>query len=79
VRGFAFGGSITSTLGSYYLGLTDRSIKGLAYLLSYRLMAEFSDFPHFNDSDDAGRPGLRAMKQQFRPVEMHAVFSASEH
>jgi hypothetical protein len=79
VRGFAFGGPLTSTLGSYYLGVADPGVHGLAYLLSHRLMAGWPGLTHFNDSDDAGRPGVRAMKQQFRPVEMHAVFSAREH
>jgi hypothetical protein len=39
-------------------------------------MAEFPDFIRFNDAHDAGRPGLRDLKQRFRPVEMHVVFSA---
>jgi len=76
VRGFAFGGPITSTMGCYYIGITDPSIRGLAYLVSHRLMTAFPDLTYFNDSDDSGRPGLRAMKQQFRPVKMHALYSA---
>jgi hypothetical protein len=74
VRGFAFSGPITPTMGCNYLRITDTSFRGLAYLLSYRLMAEFPDLIHFNDGSDSGRPGLRELKQRFRPVEMHALF-----
>jgi hypothetical protein len=41
-------------------------------------MAEFPDLIHFNESHDAGRPGLRAVKQRVRPVEMHRIFGARE-
>jgi hypothetical protein len=41
-------------------------------------MAEFPHLNHINDAHDAGRPGLRQLKQRFMPVEMHAVFSARE-
>lgn len=78
VRGFAFGGPITSSVGCYYTGITDLSVRGLAYLVRYRLMAEFPDLRYFNDSTDSERPGLSQLKHRFRPVEMHAVFSARE-
>jgi hypothetical protein len=78
VRGFGFGGPITSILGGTYLCITDLNVRGLAYLVRHRLMAEFPDLPHFNDSHDAGRPGLRELKQRFRPVEMHGVYKARE-
>jgi hypothetical protein len=78
VRGFAFSGPLTSTLGCNYLCITDLRFPGLALLLRYRLMAEFPDLIHFNDAHDAGRPGLRQLKQRFRPVELHAVFRARE-
>jgi hypothetical protein len=78
VRGFAFSGPITSTSGCNYLGITDHSFRGFPSLLCYRLMAAFPDLSRFNDSHDAGRPGLRETKQRFRPVEMHGIFSARE-
>jgi hypothetical protein len=78
VRGFAFSGPISSTMGCNYLCITDLGFPGLALLLRYRLMAEFSDLIHFNDGTDVGRPGLRQLKQRFRPVEMHGLFSARE-
>jgi hypothetical protein len=78
VRGFAFSGPITSTMGCNYLCITDLSLPGLALLLRYRLMAQFPDLIHFNDAHDAGRPELRALKQRFNPVEMHGIFSAQE-
>ncbi|MXQ12274.1 phosphatidylglycerol lysyltransferase domain-containing protein [Microvirga makkahensis] len=76
VRGFAFSGPLTSTMGCNYLCITHTDFRGVPYLLRYRLMAGFPDLIYFNDSHDAGRPGLRHLKQRFRPVEMHAVFSA---
>ena len=78
VRGFAFSGPITSTMGGNYICITDTNVRGLPYLLRYRLMAEFPDVIHFNDAHDAGRPGLRELKQRFSPIEMHGIFSAQE-
>jgi hypothetical protein len=78
VRGFAFSGPITSTMGCNYLCITDLSLPGLALLLRYHLMAQFPDLIHFNDAHDAGRPELRNLKQRFSPVEMHGIFSAQE-
>lgn len=78
VRGFAFSGTLSPTLGCNHLGITDASFRGLPHLLRYRLMAGFPDLIHFNDSVDNGRPGLRELKQRFRPVEMHGLFGARE-
>jgi hypothetical protein len=78
VRGFAFGGPITSTMGRTYHCITDTSFRGLAYLLRHRLIAEFPDLSHFNDGPDGGLPGLRDLKQRFRPVEMYKAFRARE-
>jgi hypothetical protein len=78
VRGFAFGGPITSTMGRTYHCITDTNFRGLAYLLRHRLMAEFPDLSHFNDGPDGGLPGLRDLKQRFRPVEMYKAFRARE-
>jgi hypothetical protein len=78
VRGFAFSGPITSTVGCNYICITDTNFRGLPHLLRYRLMAEFPDLIHFNDSIDGGRPGLRELKQRFRPVEMYPVFKARD-
>ena len=78
VRGFAFSGSLTRTLGCNFVRITDLSFRGLSYLLCHRLMAEFPDLIHFNDSSDTGRPGLRQAKRLFRPVEMHGLYGARE-
>jgi hypothetical protein len=78
VRGFAFSGSVTGTMGCNFLCITDNSFRGLPHLLRYHLMDEFPGLIHFNDSTDAGRPGLRELKQRFRPVEMHGLFGARE-
>lgn len=78
VRGFAFTGSLTHTLGCNFLGIADIDYRSLSYVLCYRIMAEFPDLTHFNDSSDTGRSGLRESKQLFRPVEMHGLYGARE-
>jgi hypothetical protein len=78
VRGFAFSGYVTGTMGCNFLCITDNSFRGLPHLLRYHLMEQFPDLIHFNDSTDAGRPGLRELKQRFRPVAMHGLFGARE-
>ncbi|MGO4388350.1 phosphatidylglycerol lysyltransferase domain-containing protein [Microvirga sp. 2YAF29] len=78
VRGFAFSGSVTGTMGCNFLCITDNDFRGLPHLLRYRLMDEFPGLIRFNDSTDAGRPGLRELKQRFRPIAMHGLFGARE-
>jgi hypothetical protein len=78
ICGFAFSGSMTSTMGCNYICVTDVSIPGLTLFLRYRMMAEFPDLVYFNDADDAGRPELRGMKQRLNPVELYGVFKATE-
>jgi hypothetical protein len=78
VRGFAFSGPITSTMGCNFLCVTDPGFRGMPHLLRYRLMAGFPDLLYFNDSTDSDRPGLRELKQRFRPVEMHNLGSARQ-
>jgi hypothetical protein len=78
VRGFAFSGSVTGTMGCNFLCITDNAFRGLPHLLRYQLMDEFPGLIRFNDSTDAGRPGLRELKQRFRPVAMHGLFGARE-
>lgn len=76
VRGFAFGGRLSSEMGCAYLFHTDPRFPGLPELLRYRLMEAYPDLACFNDSGDSGRKGLQQLKQQFRPVEMHGRFGA---
>ena len=57
VRGFAFSGSLTRTLGCNFVRITDLSFRGLSYLLCHRLMAEFPDLTHFNDRRIPAGPG----------------------
>jgi hypothetical protein len=78
VRGFAFSGPITQTHGCNFIRISDPDYRGLTHLLAYRLMAEFPELVYFNDSTDNGRPGLRELKQRFRPVEMHGLFGARD-
>jgi len=76
VRGFAFGGRISSKMGCGYLCYTDTRFRGLPELLRYQLMEAHPELPYFNSSGDSGRKGISEFKQQFRPVEMHGRFGA---
>jgi hypothetical protein len=78
VCGFAFSGSMTSTMGCNYVCVTDLSLPGLTLLMRHRMMAMFPDLIHFNDADDAGRPELRSMKQRLNPVELYGIYKAAE-
>lgn len=79
VRGFGFSGRLNETYGCNYICITDTNFRGLPQILRVSLMAEFPELPYFNDSNDAGRPGLREQKLRFRPVEMHHVYQAESN
>ena len=44
----------------------------------YEIRVSSTDVPAINDGSDAGRSGLRQLKDSFRPVAMHAEFRASQ-
>lgn len=78
VRAYSFGGPINSVYGCVFLTVADHDFPGLAYALRHQMMKNFPDLSYFNDSTDNNRPGLREMKQRFRPVEMHSIYKAQE-
>lgn len=78
VCAFSFGGPITRDCGCLFLTIADHDYPGLAYALRYNLMANFPELTYFNDTTDNKRAGLAEMKQRFRPVQMHRIFSARE-
>lgn len=78
IRAYSFGGPINSDYGCAFLTVADHDFPGLAYALRHQMMMSWPNLTYFNDSTDNNRPGLREMKQRFRPVEMHNIFKAQE-
>jgi len=77
IRGFAFGGPITSRTGSLFIAIADHQFPGLGYLLRTRLMQKLPQLEQFNDSSDTGREGLAYVKSRFRPIAMNKVYQAT--
>ncbi len=73
---FTFGGAIDHSTGCVFVTVSDKNFPGIAYLQRYNLITAFPDLAYFNDGPDSDRPGMAQMKRTFRPVRMHAVYSA---
>ena len=71
---FSFGGSIHSGLACSYERKCDTSVAGLTYYQLRKLLLHLGDHKLVNDGSDANRPGLRQLKQSFRPVSMHQEY-----
>ena len=71
---FAFGGSIHPGLACSYERKCDTSVAGLTYYQLRQLLLHLGDHEFVNDGSDANRPGLRQLKQSFRPVRMHQEY-----
>jgi hypothetical protein len=76
VSAFAFGGAIRSAIGCIFDTRSDVDVRGLSYFHRRSLLLKLQDFELVNDGSDAGRLGLRQLKDSFRPVEMHAEYRA---
>ncbi len=76
VAAFSFGGPIHDRVGSVFVTVSDHDHAGLAYLQRHSLMSAFAELDTFNDGTDSGRGGMKQMKQTFRPIRMHTVYSA---
>lgn len=76
---FAFGGEIRSGLGCSFERKCDPEIRGLSYFHFRSFLLTLQKFGLVNDGSDAGRAGLRQLKDSFRPVEMHAEYRATQH
>ncbi len=58
---------------------SDTSVRGLSYFQRHSLLSKLRDFDLVNDGSDAGRPGLRQLKNNFRPVEMHVEYRGTQN
>ena len=78
VSAFAFGGELRPGLGCSFDRRCDPEVRGLSYFHLRSFLLKLRDFDVVNDGSDAGRSGLRQLKDSFRPVEMHAEYRASQ-
>lgn len=77
VRGFAFSGPISRSCGNMFICITDTDLRGLAYLMRHDQVSLWPGLSEFNSGGDAGRDGLNALKQTFRPTRMHRIYRAT--
>ena len=75
---FAFGGEIRPGVACFFEAKSDASVPGLAYAHRRSFLLSLRDFDVVNDGSDTGRPGLRQLKDSFRPVAMHAEYRATQ-
>jgi hypothetical protein len=73
---FAFGGEIRPGLACFFDAKSDPSVPGISYAHRRSFLLSLAAFERVNDGSDAGRPGLRQLKDSFRPVAMHAEYRA---
>ncbi len=71
---FAFGGEIRPGLACSFERKCDSAVRGLGYFQLRSFLLRLRDFERVNDGSDAGRAGLRQLKDSFRPVEMHGEY-----
>lgn len=76
IRGFTFAGPISPDCGNLFVGISDTDIRGLAYLIRHDQVMEWPDLRLFNHGGDAGRSGLNALKDAFRPIDKAPVYRA---
>jgi hypothetical protein len=74
VCAFSFGGNIHSKLACSYERKCDNGINGLTYYQLRSLLLHLNQYERVNDGSDAGRPGLKQLKDSFRPIAMHAEY-----
>ncbi|HEX6852730.1 MAG TPA: phosphatidylglycerol lysyltransferase domain-containing protein [Candidatus Polarisedimenticolaceae bacterium] len=74
LAGFAFGGEIRPGVGCFFEAKSDEDVPGLAYFQRRSFLLRLRDFDLVNDGSDAGRPGLRQLKDSLRPARMHAEY-----
>ena len=78
VSGFALGGEIRPGLACAFDRKCDNEVRGLTYFQFRSFLLSLRGFERVNDGSDAGRAGLRQLKDTFRPVEMHAEYRATQ-
>lgn len=78
VVAFCLGGPIRDGLACFLEAKCDPAIRGLSYYQRYRFLLHLREFAEVNDGSDAGRAGLRQIKESFRPVDMHVEYRAHQ-
>jgi hypothetical protein len=71
---FSFGGNIHSGMACSFERKCENAFNGLTYFQLRNFLLHLNDYAIVNDGSDAGRPGLKQLKDSFRPVEMHAEY-----
>ena len=75
VAAFGFSGPITREVGCVFISINRTDLSGLTYLVRWRNVTRLPGVRLMNSSTDNGREGLNSIKQSFRPVGMHGIFS----
>ena len=73
---FSFGGELRPGLGCFVEAKSNLRIPGLSYFQRLHFLRGLSEFELVNDGPDAGRAGLKQLKDSFRPVKMHIEYRA---
>ena len=73
---FSLGGELRPGLGCSFERKCDNGFRGLSFFQLRSLLLSLREYQLVNDGSDAGRPGLRQLKDSFRPVGMHVEYSA---
>jgi hypothetical protein len=76
VVAFSFGGHIHSGIACSFERKCENHYSGLTYYQLRNFLLHLTDYPIVNDGSDAGRNGLKQLKDSFRPVKMHAEYRA---
>jgi len=71
---FAFGGEIRPGVGAFIEAKSDFEIQGLTYFQRHSFMSKLNGLELINDGSDAGREGLRQIKNSLRPTGMHQEY-----
>ena len=78
VVAYALGGEIRPGLACSFERKADNRMRGLPYFQLRSFLLSLRSFEKVNDGSDAGRKGLRQIKNSFRPVEMHTEYRATQ-
>lgn len=75
---FAFGGELRPGLGCSFERKCEIEVRGLSFFQLRSFLVHLREYELVNDGTDNGRPGLRQLKDSFRPVRMHTEYGASQ-
>jgi len=75
---FALGGEIRPGVACFFEAKSTSEVPGLAYFQRYSFLSKLTRFALINDGSDAGRPGLRQLKDSLRPVAMHKEYRGTQ-